>query len=122
MTNEKESTLRLVPYKAEHGLELLKEPKFKDSGANDLPERARAGENDGLSFTVLDRDKPVVCGGIAILWSGLGALWTLTTSGTGHLTDDLRKVIDTYLTVTADANHLRRIQIGCPPSCYSWRR
>jgi hypothetical protein len=121
MTEKNESALSLVPYKKEHGLELLKEPQFKDSGIKDLSARAEACENEGLSFTVLDRDKPIMCGGIGISWSGLGMLWVLSISGLDHLTDDLCRVINTYLTVTAESNHLRRIQIGIPENLIAER-
>ena len=69
------------PFKAEDMAIIIndgtKEEGIKYYGAGTLEELAQQTEEDGLSMTGIVNDVIVGCGGIRMLWTGVGEVWIM---------------------------------------------
>lgn len=70
-----------VPFKAEHLMELLKEPTNDGIRADFTLEGAKTLENHETFTGMLD-GRPVICGGTVPFWKGRAYAWTVFSGST----------------------------------------
>jgi len=104
--SSKQSTLKIVPFEAEH-IQLLKLQKAQAEmcGIYD-PAYGEALENIGHSFTGMVRGHPIICAGIAKQWEGRGLAWALMSEECGPHFVQITRSVKRYL----DASNWRRLE------------
>ena len=105
---DSQSALRLAPYETGHAMDMIENPKNLTYFYRKALEEFK---NLGLGFTLLDGDRPVVCGGIIIVWEGVGVLWVFGKRENIY-TEPILEAIKIYLSVTAESNHIHRLQVS----------
>ncbi len=69
------------PFKAQDMMDIVesgvKENNLKLYGNDNLQELAEETEKDGLSITAIIDDDVVGCGGVRVLWEGVGEVWMM---------------------------------------------
>ena len=69
----------IVPFKVEHAVELSKVVRDPVENSNPITEAtAKEYATRGPSYSFFMGDKLVACGGIMIIWPGVGVAWLMT--------------------------------------------
>lgn len=71
--------IRLIPFKANHLLELPKEILASQKFTMSVESYAQIVQLPGRAWTAFDGEKPIGCGGIFDLWQGVGEAWAVFT-------------------------------------------
>lgn len=84
--------MTIVPYKAEHLLEMVLQPEQEYALPYVTPAHALALEGE-YAFTALVGGKPIAVGGVKELWKGRALCWTfIARDAGGHFTELHRAV------------------------------
>lgn len=88
----------------------VKEFGVKAQGADALRELAEEREKSGLCLTVVESDKITACGGIDMMWKGVGEVWMMLACGDNKYPRDLYVNIRTELDKFIETGKLHRVQ------------
>ena len=91
----------------EHG---VKEFSLKAMADDHIRELAQARENNGQCITGVVKDKIIGCGGIDLMWEGVGEVWVLLAYDIGIYSMAAYEVIRDGLKKLIEDNNLRRVQ------------
>lgn len=101
--------MNIVPYKAEHLMELQLQEGQEYSSVYVTPEYAKALE-DQFAFTAMAGDKPVAVGGVCKLWDNRGLAWTFIDQRAGEYFVEIHKAVKRMLDIVP----YRRIEAETP--------
>ncbi len=91
----------------EHG---VKEFGLKAMADDHIRELAQAREDNGQCITGVVNDRIIGCGGIDIMWPGVGEVWVLLAYDIGIYSMAAYEVIQDGLKKLIEDNNLRRVQ------------
>ena len=100
--------MRIVPYRAEHLLELVLQPAQAWLAPIVTDEYRAALERAGPAFTALDGGRVVGCAGIIEHWPGRGVAWAMLAADIGPGFVALHRAARRYLDLKAP----RRLEIA----------
>jgi len=85
---------------------------FRHDGldAGEMAARAAASAAAGPAWSLLHEGRPVGCGGVAVLWPGVGEAWSLSAPDLGALALALTRLSAALLDAAAARHRLHRIQ------------
>jgi hypothetical protein len=110
---EDEPKMSLVPFRAEHALEILTATSGLVGTAEQWKEKCREAEQTGLGCTVLaDSSAPVACAIVFIVSEGVGELKFLMNSAAVSLLDLAVKMIQPFLAATIEDRHLEHLEVS----------
>lgn len=104
--------LTWVPFAPEHLHAFSPAPVFEADGcaSADLAEHARASLVAGPAWSVCMDGRPVGCGGVVLLWRGVGEAWSLSAPGLGGSALVLHRIVAQRLRAAEREHGLHRIQ------------
>lgn len=106
--------MAIEKFKAEHMMEVLekgvKEFGIKAQGNDELWELAQRREANGLCLTGIINNKAIACGGIDIMWTGVGEVWLLLTPEVDLYPVAVLEDIGIGLKKIIEDNKLHRVQ------------
>ena len=88
----------------------VKEFGLKAMADDHIRELAQAREDNGQCITGVVKDEIVGCGGIDIMWPGVGEVWVLLAYDIGIYSMAAYEVIQDGLKKLIEDNNLRRVQ------------
>lgn len=99
---------QIVPFELEHYDRMggLREPMSPAHFGTDYRVLLDAYRQRGLAWSLLDGDEVIACGGIVILWPGVGEAWTVM----GEKVKDYPLAVAKALREGIERSGLRRIQ------------
>lgn len=99
--------INVVPFQLEH-LEVIKLRAF-ELHRKEYIERFRKGYQEGPAYSALDVDDLIWCGGVVILWQGVGEAWILCSNCINHYIKELYHYTKAYLDVIIAEYNLHRV-------------
>lgn len=96
--------ITLEPFKAEHAYRISK------MMSNDFVEAMRFHESRCTSFTAFYNEDVMCCGGVNVLWEGVGEAWTVNGPLTLKYPVTFHKIIVRWLKLLTDKHRLLRLQ------------
>jgi len=103
--------MKIIPFEPEHALLLPVrdiEQNIKDH--EDFITWVKENDTPGTSYSCFDGDKLIGCGGIRILWKGVGEGWVLFSPDVVNYKKSIYKVVSRYLKKIIEAQDLHRVQ------------
>ena len=88
----------------------VKEFNLKAQGTEELWELARAREKNGMCLTGVVNGEVVACGGIDLMWKGVGEVWLMLTPETDKYPIGTYEIIRDGLDKIIKDNKLHRVQ------------
>lgn len=101
--------MTVVPYKAEHLLEMVLQPGQEYALPYVTPEHAKALEGE-FAFTALMDGRPIAVGGIRELWANRGLCWTFIDKGAGKHFTELHRIVKRMIEIAP----YRRLEAETP--------
>lgn len=102
------------PFKAEDMIKIIetgvKEFNLKAQGTEELWELAREREKNGMCLTGVVNDEVVACGGIDLMWKGVGEVWLMLSPETDKYPIGTYEIIRDGLDKLIKDNKLHRVQ------------
>ena len=102
--------LACIPFAPEHLEAFAAAPVFAADGAHELIERGAASLAAGPAWTLCLEGRPVGCGGVVLLWPGVGEAWSLSAQGLGRHARALHRIVAERLRAAQAGHGLHRIQ------------
>ena len=96
--------IKIIPFKANHAYCIV------ENVTKPFIESMESHERDGDSLTAIYGDKFFCCGGVKVIWDGVGEVWTVNSS---HIKDHpltFHKLILQWLRLFTDKYDLDRVQ------------
>lgn len=101
--------MTIVPYKAEHLLEMVLQPGQEYALPYITPEYAIALQNQ-YAFTALVEGRPIAVGGVTELWTNRGLCWTFIDRKAGSHFAELHRAVKRLLDIVP----YRRLEAETP--------
>jgi hypothetical protein len=101
--------MKLIPFRAAHvDLFTPRWPGSVEGGAN--PDSLLAGETSGPAWTLIVDGRVIGCGGVMLLWPGVGEGWMLPGTDTHRHKLALHRTVGRQIVELQDHERLRRLQ------------
>lgn len=105
----------LIPFKAEHLL------SFVDKDGIHNMEAARQKEKGGPAFTAIVDNKIIGCGGVVIMWSGVGMAWVAVSKDIEQYGIWVTRTVKSCLHDITRALNLHRVEaVVLTDGSYEW--
>ena len=116
--------MEVVPFEASHlGSIQPRWPFTLDAAGNEeLMERAASTAGAGPAWTAVVEDEPVACGGIVLLWPGVGEAWTFAGAGLDRSGLAFHRAVTAELETICRQHRLHRVQAACHANHKQGRR
>ena len=105
------------PFLAEDMIDIIdlgvKENNLKLYGNNNLQELAKETEEDNMSITAVVEGEVVGCGGIRVLWDGVGEVWMMLSPKVNDYPAKAWEVIKSGFEKLIEENDFVRLQGWC---------
>lgn len=103
------AALSCIAFAPEHLEAFAAAPVFAaDGGTN--PDDAVAAVTAGPAWTLCLAGRPIACGGVVLLWRGVGEAWSLSAAGLGPFALRLHRIVAARLAEAEAQYGLHRIQ------------
>lgn len=116
--------MEIVPFEAEHLAAITPRWPFTldAESVEDLTARAASTAGAGPAWTAVVAGEPVGCGGVVLLWPGVGEAWSFAGDATSRTGLAFHRAVATGLEQIAGDHRLHRIQAACHANHNQGRR
>ena len=97
--------MQIVPLKQEH-LDKVRMQGGQEYASQLLTPEAKAALEGGMSFSVIDGDEVLGCGGVVEYWDGRAAVWALLSGNCGRRFTAIHRAVATFF----DLKRYRRLE------------
>jgi RimJ/RimL family protein N-acetyltransferase len=104
---------QMIPFKASHGLEVMRAGCIElgvVEPSEYMLEMLAAREDEGNSWTLIEFNKILACGGFDLLWKGVAEAWAFFTPAASAAPQFVVRSVVRTIKATAKEYNLHRIQ------------
>lgn len=104
--------IEILPYKAEHGFEMIKTLVESHNNSKEEMEQAALNneEDSQVAYTLFIDDEPIVAGGMFIRHKGVGDVWLSVSKMAAKTPKLVIKTIKKYIAMVMREKELKRLQ------------